>query len=85
MRIKLAVDPKPEGQLGDKLGILNNLHKTRTGPELQRRSSWVDKCKIVYLGSETPPCKHRMAEQEHIKGKIAVEFQWPANQYKATV
>lgn len=31
MQIKLAVDPKPEGQLGDQLGIRNNHNRLGRG------------------------------------------------------
>lgn len=61
MWIQLAVNPEPEGQLGDHLETLSNLNRLGQGLNGLRRSSWMDEWAIMYLGPTDPPSKYRMA------------------------
>lgn len=70
MRIKSAVDPKPEGQLDEQLGILNKFNRLGQVLNHTKRSSWIDTCKLMDLG----PPKSVVQVQDgltrtHVKGK----------------
>lgn len=71
----MTVDPKPEGQLDEQRGVLNKFNRLGRALNHTRRSSWIDKYKLMDLGP-----KHSGVQVQdgltrmHVKKNSTVEF-----------